>query len=259
MGKGSYRGLCGRCLALLTTLEDLQRQMLQAEHALCTALGRKSGHIGRNDFQESVQQLIFADGIPVRALAVRPDVRQAESALKRAFYLTNEARSAFYPSLTIGGQVGWGHIADNDISLNGLLTRAFGSLTIPILAHGKLKAELRKAKAEQEEALMNFQQTVIKASQEVNDILADQQFARKVVSQHQQRIEKLSHVLQTTETRMRYDSDVNFLQVLLARQSLLEARLSLIESHFQQIHASILLFKALGGEAPSKEPIRCNN
>ena len=230
-----------------TKLEDLQKQMLQAEHALCTALGRKSGHIDRNNFQESVQQLIFADGIPVQALAVRPDVRQAESALKRAFYLTNEARAAFYPSLTIGGQVGWGHTADNDISLSGLLTRAFGSLTMPILAQGKLKAEFGKAKAEQEEAHINFQQTVIKASQEVNDILANQQFARKAVSQNEQRIERLSHVLQVTETRMKYESEVNFLQVLMARQSLLEARLSLIENRYQLVDAYIQLYRALGG------------
>ena len=232
-----------------TRLEDLQKQMLQAEHALCTVLGRKSGHVDRNNFQESVQQLVFADGIPVQALAVRPDVRQAESALKSAFYLTNEARAAFYPSLTIGGQVGWAHTADNDISLSGLLTRAFGSLTMPIFAQGRLKTELRKAKAEQEEARINFQQAVIKASQEVNDILAEQQFARKAVSQNEQRIEKLNHVLQVTETRMRYQSEVNFLQVLLARQSLLEARLPLIENRFHLVDASIQLYRALGGGA----------
>ena len=234
-----------------TTLEDLQKQMLQAEHALCTVLGRKSGHVERHNFLTSVAQLKSFSSIPVQALAVRPDVRQAEAALKSAFYLTNEARAAFYPSLNIGGQVGWSHNADNDVSLSGLLTRAFGSLTMPIFAQGRLKAELRKAKAEQEEARINFQQTVIKASQEVNDILAEQQFALKAVSQNEQRIEKLNHVLQVTEMRMHYDSEVNYLQVLLARQSLLEARLSLIENHFQLVDASIQLFKALGGAAPS--------
>ena len=85
----------------------------------------------------------------------------------------------------------------------------------------------------------------------MNDILAEQQFALKAVSQNEQRIEKLNHVLQVTEMRMRYDSEVNYLQVLLARQSLLEARLSLIENHFQLVDASIQLFKALGGAAPS--------
>jgi outer membrane protein TolC len=81
----------------------------------------------------------------------------------------------------------------------------------------------------------------------VNDILANQQFARKAVSQNEQRIERLSHVLQVTETRMKYESEVNFLQVLMARQSLLEARLSLIENRYQLVDAYIQLYRALGG------------
>lgn len=230
-----------------THLEDLHRQMLQVEHALCTVLGRRSGHIQRGDFLSSVGLLKPVDGIPVQALATRPDVRQAEANLKSAFYLTNEARAAFYPSLTIGGQVGWGYNGDSDISLRGLLTRAFGSLTMPILAQGKLKAELRKAKAEQEEARINFQQAVIRASQEVNDILVNRHYALKAITLTEQRIDRLNHVLQVTETRMRYESEVNFLQVLLARQSLLEARLSLLENRYALLVSHIQLYKSLGG------------
>jgi NodT family efflux transporter outer membrane factor (OMF) lipoprotein len=230
-----------------THLEDLHTQMLQVEHALCTVLGRRSGHIQRGDFLSSVGLLKPVDGIPVQALATRPDVRQAEANLKSAFYLTNEARAAFYPSLTIGGQVGWGYSGDSDISLRGLLTRAFGSLTMPIFAQGKLKAGLRKAKAEQEEARINFQQTVIRASQEVNDILVNRHYALKAITLTEQRIDRLNHVLQVTETRMRYESEVNFLQVLLARQSLLEARLSLLENRYALLVSHIQLYKSLGG------------
>ena len=235
------------CLEAEEHFEELQMQMRQTEHALCTVLGRYSNGIDRGDFHTSAQLLKPTVGVPLQALAQRPDVRQAEAALKSAFYLTNEARAAFYPSLTIGGQVGWGHNADNDVSLSGLLTRAFGSLTMPIFAQGRLKAELKKAKAEQEEARINFQQAVINASQEVNDIMANQQFALKAVSQNEQRIEKLNHVLQVTEVRMKYESEVNFLQVLLARQSLLEARLSLIENRYHLVESYIQLYRALGG------------
>ena len=234
-------------------LEELQNLMLHTEHALCTLLGRKSGHILRNDFQSSVQALKSADGIPVQALSTRPDVRQAEAALKAAFYLTNEARAELYPSLTIVGQAGWNYQSDEDGSLTGLLTKAIGSLTMPIFAQGRLRARLKQAKIEQEEANIHFRQTLIEASQEVNDIMADLHYARKATTQNEQRIEKLNHVLQATETRMRYESDVNFLQVLMARQSLLEARLSLLENRYQQVDASIRLFKALGGQIPSAE------
>ena len=230
-----------------TKLEDLQKQMLQAEHALCTVLGRYSNGIERGNFHNSAQLLKLTDGVPLQALAQRPDVRQAESALKRAFYLTNEARAAFYPSLTIGGQVGFSLSADEDGSLSGLLTRAFGSLTMPIFAQGKLKADLKKAKAEQEEAQISFRQAILNASKEVNDILASQHYASRAITLNEQQVEKLNHVLQVTEIRMKYESEVNFLQVLMARQSLLEARLSLLENRYQLVDAYIQLYRALGG------------
>ena len=230
-------------------LEELQVQVLQSEHALCAVLGRYSGHVVRNDFHTSIRQLNVVDSLPLRALANRPDVRQAEAALKGAFYLTNEARAAFYPSLTIGGQIGFGYGAENDGTLTGLLTRVFGSLTMPVFAQGKLKADLKKAKIEQEEAQIAFHQALLDASKEVNDILVGQHHARRTISLNEQQIEKLNHVLQVTEMRMKYESEVNFLQVLLARQSLLEARLSLLDNRYAFVESVINLYRALGGSS----------
>ena len=230
-------------------LEELQMQMLKSEHALCAVLGRFSGRVVRSDFNTSIGKLKVVDSLPLKALASRPDVRQAEAALKRAYYLTNEARAAFYPSLTIGGQVGFGYGADNDGTLTGLLTRVFGSLTMPVFAQGKLKAELKKAKIEQEEAQIGFRQALLDACREVNDILAGQHNARRTIALNEQQLEKLNHVLQVTETRMKYESEVNFLQVLLARQSLLEARLSLLDNRYALVESVINLYRALGGSS----------
>lgn len=230
-------------------LEELQMQVLQGEHALCAVLGRFSGHVARSDFQTSVGRLNVVDGLPLQALANRPDVRQAEAVLMRAYYLTNEARAAFYPSLTIGGQVGFGYGADNDGTLTGLLTRVFGSLTMPVFAQGRLKADLEKAKAEQEEAQIAFRQALLDASKEVNDILAGQHKARRTIALKERQLEKLNHVLQVTETRMKYESEVSFLQVLLARQSLLEARLSLLDNRYALVESVINLYRALGGSS----------
>ena len=228
-------------------LEELQMQVLQSEHALCAVLGRYSGHIVRSDFHTSMRQLNVVDSLPLRVLANRPDVRQAEAALKSAYYLTNVARAAFYPSLTIGGQVGFGYGAENDGTLTGLLTRVFGSLTMPVFAQGRLKADLKKAKAEQEEAQIAFRQALLNASKEVNDILAGQHKARRTIALNEQQLDRLQHVLQVTEMRMKYESEVNFLQVLLARQPLLEARLSLLDHRYALVESVINLYRALGG------------
>ena len=230
------------------TLEALQLQMIEAENALCALLGRYSGHIERGDFLTSCEQMPLITQVNIQALATRPDIRQAEAALKKAFYLTNNARAAFYPSLNLSGIIGWTNDLDEVVSPAGLLMRALGSLTQPVFAKGKLKAEVKKAQAEQEEAKIAFRQAILKAGQEVNDALATRQYTQRAIKQISQQVEKLTDVLDATEKRMRYDSEVNYLQVLIARQALLEARLSLLSHRYGLLGSTIQLYKALGGD-----------
>ena len=232
------------------TLEELQMQLIQAENALCALIGRPSGHIARGDFNgDSLPLTSLTSPLSIKALATRPDIRQAEAELKRAFYATNEARAALYPSLNLSGHIGWTNDAEEVVSPAGLLTRALASLTQPVFANGRLRAAVKQAKAEQEEAKQTFIQTVLDAGKEVNDILASRQYAQRAIQLNTQQVEKLTEVLAATELRMRYDSEVNYLQVLLARQSLLEARLSLLSNRYELLESGILLYKALGGES----------
>jgi NodT family efflux transporter outer membrane factor (OMF) lipoprotein len=151
------------CLEAEATLEQLTLQMQQAENALCSVLGRQSGHIERSDFKTILQSFKEISSINIRALTSRPDIRQAEAELKQAFYATNEARAAFYPSLNLTGSAGWTNDAGEIINPGSLLLRAIGSLTQPIFNNGRLKAELKQAEAEQEEAKINFRQRVLEA------------------------------------------------------------------------------------------------
>lgn len=230
------------------TLEALQLQMIETENALCALLGRYSGHIERGDFQASCDQMPLIPQVNIQALATRPDIRQAEAALKKAFYLTNKARAALYPTLNLSGIIGWTNDADEVVSPSGLLMRTLGSLTQPVFAKGKLRAAVKEAKAGQETAKIAFHQAILKAGQEVNNVLATRQYTQRSIKQISQQVEKLTDVLDATEKRMRYDSEVNYLQVLLARQALLEARLSLLSHRYGLLGSTIQLYKALGGE-----------
>ena len=212
-----------------TTLEELCMQLRQAENALCTVLGRPCQHIDRDSLSASCIAIDSISSISIRALARRPDIRQAEAELKAAFYATNEARAALYPSLSLSGSIGWTNDAGEIVSPAGILTSALGSLTQPIFQGGRLRAEVQRAKAEQEAAKVAFRQTVLEAGQEVNDILATEQYARRAISLGEQQVEKLQRIADASKVRMQYDEDVNYLQVLLARQSLLEARLQLLQ------------------------------
>ena len=231
------------------TLEELRLQSIQAENALCTLLGRTSGHINRADFNGNLSPVTcHLSTINIKALTARPDVRQAEAELKRAFYATNEARAALYPSLKLSGTIGWTNDAEEVVSPAGILTRALASLTQPVFAGGRLRAAVKQAKAELEEAKIAFRQTILDAGKEVNDALAGKQYAQRSIELKTKQIEKLTNVLSATENRMRYDSEVNYLQVLIARQSLLDARLSLLSSQYELVESHIQLYKALGGE-----------
>ena len=63
------------------------------------------------------------------------------------------------------------------------------------------------------------------------------------IALNERQVEKLSQIAKVAETRMRYDEDFNYLQVLMARQSLLDASLSLLENQYELVEAHILLFK----------------
>ena len=230
-----------------STLEELLLQLRQAENALCAALGRPCQHIDRDSLGASCLAIDSVPSISIRALARRPDVRQAEAALKAAFYATNEARAALYPSLSLSGSIGWTNDIGEIVSPAGLLMNALGSLTQPLFAGGRLRAEVQRTKAEQEAAKVAFRQTVLEAGREVNDIMATEQYARRAISLSEQQVEKLSHIADASKLRMQYDEDVNYLQVLLARQALLEARLQLLAHRYEMIDAHIQLYKALGG------------
>lgn len=188
----------------------------------------------------------FLGGIPAGAVAARPDVRQAESALAQAFYATNEARGALLPSLTLSGTLGWtdsrGRISDPA----EWIWNALGSLSAPVFNHGANVAALKIAKARQEEAKLQYRQTLLDAGREVNDALSSCQGAQARIGYDEAQCEALEAAVDKINLMMKYSS-TSYLEVLTAQQSLLDAQLSLAQDRSSLFSAYISLFKALGG------------
>lgn len=177
----------------------------------------------------------------------RPDVRQSEATLATAFYATNTARSAFYPSITLGGTAGWTNAAGAAISNPGQwLFTAVGSLVEPLFTRGRNRANLKIARAQQEEALVNFRQSLLTAGAEVNDALVQWQTARRRLELDNRQIEALRSALRSSELLMQHSSQ-NYLEVLTAQQSLLQAELDAASDRFDEIQGVINLYHALGG------------
>lgn len=189
----------------------------------------------------------LAVGIPLQLLSRRPDVKSAELSLASAFYNTNAARAAFYPSITLGGTAGWTNSAGSLIVNPGkLLLSAIGSLTQPLFNKGLNVAQLKIAKAQQEEAKLSFQQALLNAGSEVNNALAQVQSARGKTELRARQIASLETAVHSTRLLMQHGT-ATYLEVLTAQQSLLSARLTQVADRFDEIQGIINLYQALGG------------
>lgn len=225
----------------------LEREINETENALCVLLGTTPRTIERSSLGEQQFPDSLLTGVPLQLLSRRPDVRQSEAALAAAYYATNTARSAFYPSITLGGTAGWTNAAGAAITNPGQwLFTAVGSLVEPLFTRGRNRANLKIAQAQQEEALVNFRQSLLTAGAEVNDALVQWQTAQQRLDLDNRQITALESALRSAELLMRHSSQ-NYLEVLTARQSLLQAELDATSDCFDKIQGVINLYHALGG------------
>ena len=186
-------------------------------------------------------------GIPAAALANRPDVKQAETQLAVAYYATNESRAAFYPGLNLSGAIGWTNdLGTLPVNPGKWIWTAMASLTQPIFQNGKLRAQYKISKAQQEQAKLSFQQTLLDAGTEVNAALTKIQATGEKDGLYTKQIASLETAVKSTQALM-MNSSTNYLQVLTAQQTLLTAQMSQISNKFSQIQAAIELYQALGG------------
>ena len=227
---------------------QLKQQQKETENALCALLGRVSGTIDRSTLAEQVLPETVSAGIPLQLLSNRPDVYQAEMALAAAYYTTNQARSAFYPKLTLSGSAGWTNSLGQAVSNPaGVLLNAVAQLAQPIFNKGQLKANLKVSKAEEEIAKLNYKQTILNAGQEVNDALFAIETAGIMLEKHQAQCTDLERTVQTADLLYRKSAYGSYLELLTARQSLLNAQLSVVSDKYNQLANTVTLYKALGG------------
>ena len=234
-------------LSVDASLLSLERQITELENTLSSLLGSASGDITRSTLSGQSFPDTLLVGVPLQLLQRRPDVRQSEAALAAAFYVTNRARFAFFPSITLSGSAGWTNAAGAAITNPGQwLFSAVGSLIQPLFNRGQNIANLKVAKAQQEEALLSFRQSLLDAGTEVNNALVQWQTARGRLKLDEQQVVALTSAVRSAELLMKHSSQ-NYLEVLTARQTLLQAELDAASDRFDEIQGVINLYRSLGG------------
>lgn len=233
-------------LKVEASLFSLEQQIQTVENSLSVLLGNIPGKIDRTNLDNQVFPDSVSVGVPLQLLRNRPDIIQAELDLAHAFYVTNQSRAAFYPSITLSGNAGWTNSGNVIVDPAAWLLNAVGSVIQPLFDRGKNIANLKIAKAQQEEALLSFQQSILNAGAEVNDALIAWQASQKRVDLGNRQIEELESAVRSTEFLMKY-GNVNYLEVLTAQQNLLQAQLTNVEDKYNVIKGVIELYHSLGG------------
>ncbi|MDO5017273.1 MAG: efflux transporter outer membrane subunit [Porphyromonas sp.] len=242
--------------ALLDMKVDLLKQQRTVENALSALLQLPPGQIERGTLTDQPFVEKVEVGLPVQLLAYRPDVRMAEERLAMAYYGANRARSDFLPSIKLTATGAWtnalGQVIVDPFTFIG---NAVGTLFQPIFNNGRNVAQLRIAKAQQEQATIEFQQSLINAGVEVSNQLYSLKSYRTKIDNRTRQIETLTRAVEITSQLMTLGT-ATYLEVLTAQQQLLTAKLGYTTDLFGQIQSQINLYKALGGGSTKVESAR---
>ena len=190
---------------------------------------------------------LVAVGQPADLLRRRPDIRVAERTLAAATARVGVATADLYPRVTVLGSVGLQAGAFLDIASGGSSTFSIGPRIFwAAFDLGRVRERINAADARTEAALAQFEQQVLLALEETENALVDfnrQQERRDLLSTSARASEKAAEL-----ARLRYQSGMaDFLTVLDAERTLLEAQDRLAESETRTATALIAVYKALGG------------
>src|SRR5690606_31890149 len=161
--------------------------------------------------------------------------------------MTNVARSSFYPSLTVTASGGFQSLElDQLLNTNSLFANIVGGLAQPIFNRRALKTQHEVAKAQQEQALLTFKKTLLTAGNEVSNALYAYNAETEKFTYRQNEVEALRQAEANSEELLK-NGYANYLDLLTARQSALNAELNTIDNKLQQLLSIVNLYEALGG------------
>ena len=224
--------------------KTLLQQIQATENALVVLVGKQM-EINLTD--EATTPIFTTNtSYPIEILANRPDVKAAEYALKAQIAQVDVARAAFYPQLTISAAAGWTNNVGEIVNPGQMLFSAIGSLVQPLFNKGQNRANLRIAKARQEQALVAFNQALLVAGAELSDALTACRLSSERLALRQQEVAAAERAYEVSKDVMQ-NSSSTYLEVLTAQQTLLQSRLTLASDRFDLVQGEINLFKALGG------------
>ena len=230
------------------TIPDTERAIEQTENQISLLLGNNPGQIPRGrSLTEQQEMPEVPAGLPSALLERRPDIRAAEENLEAEHALIRAAKAAYFPQISLTGGLGF-----QSNQLSSLFTGPsrywtfVPQITQPIFTAGRLKSNVRFAQAQQELALVQYQQTIQTAFREVSDALVQYRRVREIRTQQELLVAALRE--RSRLAYLRYEGGVDtLLNALDADRDQFNAELSLAQTRRNELLSLVQLYKALGG------------
>ena len=227
--------------------EDLKNSIAIIENSLSILLGESPRNIERSTLESQKFTADIKTGVPANLLRKRPDVIAAEYNLISNFEYTNVARSNFYPTFKLTATTGLQSIDLKEwFSANSFFANTVAGLTQPLWNQRQIKTRFEVAKANQERAFLEFEQSLLIAGKEVSDALQRYNNETTKLGIRTQQLDALKNAADYSDELLTYGL-VNYLEVLTAKDQALNTELNLIDNKYKQFNAIIMLYKALGG------------
>jgi outer membrane protein, multidrug efflux system len=229
------------------TIPDTERAIEQTENLISLLLGNNPGSISRGrplSQQEGLPSV--PAGLPSSLLDRRPDIRAAEANLEAQGALVRAAKAAYFPRISLTGNLGFQSNQLSNLFTSGGVWSFIPQITAPIFTAGRLKSNVRFAKAQQELALVQYQQTIQTAFREVSDALVQYRKVKEIRAQQELLVTTLQD--RSRLAYLRYQGGVDsMLNALDADRELFDAQLSLAQTRRNELLSLVQLYKALGG------------
>jgi outer membrane protein, multidrug efflux system len=237
-------------------IPTLQTGLAAAKNRLAVLLGKKPGEVHQELAEKKPIPMLpvtVAVGIPAETLRHRPDIRRAERNLAAQTARIGVATADLYPKFRLMGTIGLESISTGDFLESASRTWSIGpGISWNIFHGGAIRQNIKVRSALQEQALIQYESVVLKAQEEVENVLV-------AYSKEQRRKESLSKATNAADravllARDQYQAGlVDFSNVLIAQRSLLYFQNELAQSEGAVVSNLVRLYKALGGGWKSLE------
>lgn len=239
----------------LASIPGLEAQVAAAQYAIGTLIGRAPASVARELQAVAAVPALPADvavASPDSVVRRRPDVSAAERQLAAGRALVGAAKAEYLPRIDVGGSAGYSAASLGSLGDGGTFRYAVGPIiSWPALNLGRVKARVDQSRARADEAQAQYNQTVLRALQEVETNLSRYRTARARVARIGDAAEASARAADLA--RLRFEGGVaDFLQVLDAERTQLDAEDQLAQAHIDAATSYAALYQALGGTPPDQ-------